>query len=164
LVPKWSGLESAIPLEEFSDNIESSAQIGRWDETDRLRIVTLHLTDKAKMFYNGCTELHEDVTWENFKSKFRRRFKDIHPEQYHFMKLQTARKGRNETPQQFADRCRGVARKIMAKTEDQVARRIHGENAEYMLLASFISGLEPKISKRVRYQSPKNVEHALQLL
>jgi hypothetical protein len=58
LVPKWSGLESVVPLECF-DGIESFAQIVRWDEIDRLRIATLRLTDAAKMFYNGCTELHE---------------------------------------------------------------------------------------------------------
>ena len=87
LVPKWSGLESGVPLEEFFDSIESSAQIGRWDEIDKLRIATLRLTDAAKMFYNGCTELHEEnANWEDFKSAFRR-FIDIHSEQYHFMKL-----------------------------------------------------------------------------
>jgi hypothetical protein len=38
---------------------------------DRLRIATLRLTDAAKMFYNGCTELHEEnVNWEDFKSAF----------------------------------------------------------------------------------------------
>jgi hypothetical protein len=31
------------------------------------------------------------------------------------MKLQTARQGRNETPQEFADRCRGLAQKIYGK-------------------------------------------------
>ena len=50
LVRKWWGLESAIPLEVCFDSIESSAQMGRWDEIDRLRIATLHLTDAAKIF------------------------------------------------------------------------------------------------------------------
>jgi len=31
------------------------------------------------MFYNGCTELHEEnVNWEDFKSAFRGRFREIH--------------------------------------------------------------------------------------
>ena len=30
-IAKWSGLESAIPLEGIFEIIESSAQIGRWD-------------------------------------------------------------------------------------------------------------------------------------
>ena len=75
LVPKWSGLDSVVPLDLF-DSIKSSAPIGKWDELDRLRIATLRLADAAKMFYNGSTELHEEnVNWENFKSAFRRRFR-----------------------------------------------------------------------------------------
>ena len=57
LVPKWSGLESAVPLEEFFTIIEGSAQKGRWEQADKLRIAVLKLTDSAKMFYNGCPEL-----------------------------------------------------------------------------------------------------------
>jgi len=44
-----------------------------------------------------------------------------------------------------------------------VARRIHRENAERMLLVSFISGLAGKVGKHVRYQSPRNLERALQI-
>ena len=51
----------------------------------------------------------------------------------------------------------------MEKTDDQVARRVHRENAERMLLASFISGLAGKVGKYVRYQSPRNLEQALQI-
>ena len=164
LFPKWSGLESAVPLEEFFDSIESSAQVGRWNEIDRLRIATILLTETAEMFYNGCTELHEgNVNWEDFKSAFWRRFRDIRSDQYHFMKLQTARQGRKESTQEFADRCRELAQKIMGKTDDPVARRIPRENAERMLLASFISGLAGKVGKHVRYQSPRNLEQALQI-
>jgi len=164
LVPKLPGLEFAVPLEEFFDSIESSAQIGRWDEIDRLRNATLRLTDAAKMFYNGCTELHEEnANWEDFKSAFRRRFRDIHPDKYYFMKLQSARQGRNGSPQEFADRCRGLAQKIMGKTDDPVAQRVHRENAARMLLASLISGLAEKVGKHVRCQNPRNLEQALQI-
>lgn len=51
----------------------------------------------------------------------------------------------------------------MGKTDDPVARRIHRENAERMLLASFISGLTGKAGRHVRYQSPRNFEQALQI-
>jgi hypothetical protein len=57
LVPKLSGLESAVPLEKFFASIEGSAQIGRWEQADKLRIAVLKLTYSAKMFYNGCPEL-----------------------------------------------------------------------------------------------------------
>jgi len=140
LVPKWPGLQSAVPLE-FFPGVEGSAQIGLWDETDRLRIAFLTLTNSAKMFYNGCPELHEEnVTWQEFKSVFRRRFRDRHSDKCHFIKLQTARQGRNESPQKSADRCRRLTQKIMGKADDPVAQRVHHENAERMPLASFVAG------------------------
>jgi hypothetical protein len=99
LVPKWSGLESAVPLEEFFASIEGSAQIGRWERADKLQIAVLKLTDSAKMFYNGCLELHgENTTWEEFKSAFRKRFRDADSDQYNFMKLHTTRQGKSRVP------------------------------------------------------------------
>ena len=99
LVPKWPGLESAVPLEEFFASIEGSAQIGRWEQADKLLIHVLKLTDYAKMFYNVCLELHgENATWEDFKCAFRKRYRDVHSDQYNFMKLQTARQAKNESP------------------------------------------------------------------
>jgi hypothetical protein len=99
LVPERSGLESAVPLEEFFDSIEGTAQIWRWEQADKLLIAVLKLTDCAKMFYNGCPELHgENATWEEFKTAFRKRFRDVHSDQCNFMKLKTARQGKNESP------------------------------------------------------------------
>ena len=63
LVPKWSGLNSAVPIKEFFASIEGAAQIGKWERPDQVRIAVLKLTDAAILFYNGCPELHEkDVT------------------------------------------------------------------------------------------------------
>lgn len=164
LVPKWSGLDSAIPLEEFFSNIEGSARLGHWEETDKIRAATLRLTDSARTFYNGCPELHdENVTWEQFKKEFRKRFRDVHSDQFHFMKLQTARQGRNESPQQFADRCKTLAQKIMVKTDDPVAQRIHRENMDRMTLASFVAGLSGVPGRQVRYSAPQSMEQALSL-
>jgi len=60
-----------------------------------LRIAVLKLTGAAKLFYNGCPELHaEDVTWSGFKSALTQRFRDTHSDQVHFMQLQTARQKR----------------------------------------------------------------------
>jgi len=55
-------------LDEFFSCIEGSASIGRWEPADRIKIATLRLTGAAKLFYNGCPELHAaDVTWDQFK-------------------------------------------------------------------------------------------------
>jgi hypothetical protein len=102
LVPKWSGSESTVALQEFFSNIEASARIGRWEEKNQLEIAALKLTNPVKIFYLGCSELHaEYVTWHRFKNVFRRRFRDVHTDQFHYMKLQTARQAKGEHQQQF---------------------------------------------------------------
>src|SRR5215469_4346225 len=164
LVPKWSGQDSVVTLEEFFSSIEGSARIGKWDDADRIEIAVLKLTGSARTFYQGCSELHADrLTWQTFKELFRNRYKDVHTDQYHFMRLQTARQAKNEDPLQFADRCRGLAQKITCKAEDPVAQRVHNENAERMLLASFESGLTGVPGRQVRYANPRTLEQALEI-
>ena len=58
LDPKWSGAETAVPLDEFFASIDGTAQIGRWEPSDCIRIAGLKLKDAAGSFYNGCPELH----------------------------------------------------------------------------------------------------------
>ena len=152
LVPKWSGLDSEVSIDEFITNIEGAAYIGKWEESDQIRIAVLKLTDASRLFYNECPELYEKkVTWQMFKSVFSQRFKDTHTDQHNFMRLQTARQKKNESPKQFADRCRTLSRKIMCKTCDPVSQSIHCENAERILLAIFVAGLTGTPVKQVRY-------------
>jgi hypothetical protein len=158
LVPKWSVSESAFSLEEFFENIESAAKIGRWHSSHCMQIAALKLTVSARTFYNTCLELHsEDATWDNFKKAFRERFRDVHTDQYHFMRLQMARQGKHEGPQEFADRCRALAQKIMCKDSEPVAQRIHRENAERMFLVSFVAGLSGEVGKQVKFQNPQDL-------
>ena len=164
LVPKWTGSDSVVTLEEFISSIESSARLGRWEEKDQVEIAVLKLAGSAKTFYKGCPELHADgLTWQQLKTALRNRYKDVHVDQYHYMKLQTARQAKNEDPQAFADRCRELAQKIVCKVNDPVAQRIHNENAERMLLASFVSGLVGSPGLQCRYASPQSMEHALRI-
>jgi hypothetical protein len=107
-------------------NIESAAKIEQWSDPDKREIAYLKLTDSAKL-YQGCTELQaEGTTWLSFKDAFRRRYEEVHTNQYLFTKLQTATKKANL--RKFADNCRGFAQKISFKTNDPVAQRIHPEN------------------------------------
>jgi len=164
LVPKWSGLDSGVTLEEFFASIETSAKLGRWLENDQREIAVMRLAGSAKLFYQGCTELHEEgTTWQMFKDAFRRRYKDTHTDQYHFTKLQTARQARNESPQEFADRCRSLAQKVMGKSDDPQIQRVHRENAERMLLSSFISGLHGVPGRQVRISNPQDIDQALKI-
>jgi hypothetical protein len=75
LIPNWTGTASAVTLEEFLSSVEAAAPIGHWQDSDKREIAALKLPGSAKMFYQGCTELHrEDATWKEFKSAFRRRY------------------------------------------------------------------------------------------
>jgi hypothetical protein len=75
-VPKWSGTESAIALEDILPSSEGSARIGHWWETDFLQVVVLGLVDRGRTFYNACPELQgEDVLWQNFGTTFRKNSK-----------------------------------------------------------------------------------------
>ena len=118
LVPKWSGSESGIPLEVFLQyrGCNPSRVVGgSWP----FNVAVLRLTDSAKQFYNGCLELHSpDADWQKFKTVFRNRYRDTHTDQYHLLKLQTARQGRNETPSEFTDRCQALSQKIICKVAD----------------------------------------------
>ena len=159
LIPKWTGTDSAVALEEFLSSVEAAARIGHWQDIDKREIAALKLARSGKMFYQGCTELHsEDATWKEFRRAFRRSYQDVHKDQYHFTRLQTARQAKGESPQEFADRCRGLAQKVMNRTDEALAQRVHHENAERMLLASFSSGLTGTAGRQVRYMSPRTTK------
>ena len=142
LIPKFSASETGTPLEEFISSIENVANLGLWLDKDKLQIATLRLTDVARQFYNSCSELHaHDATWQKFKDEFRQRFRDTHTDQYHYLRLHSAKQSRNESVQDFADRCRALAQKLICKVEDPAMQRIHQENSDRMLLACFVAGL-----------------------
>ena len=164
LVPKWSGLDSGDTLEEFFANIKTSAKLGRWQENDQSEIAVMRLAGSAKLFYQGCTELHEEgTTWQMFKNEFRRRYKETHTDQYHFAKLQTTRQARNKSPQEFADRCRSLAQKVIGKSDDPQIQRVHRENVERMQLSSFISGLHGVPGRQVRISNPQDIDQSLKI-
>jgi len=105
LIPSWSGSDSTNFLEEFISTLEASARIGKWEPKDTVEIAALKLEESARIFYQGCTELHtRDASLNTFKVLFRKRYKDVHTDQYHYTRLQMARQSKNESPQEFADR------------------------------------------------------------
>jgi len=77
--------------------------------------------------------------------------------------LETARQVKNESPQQFNNRCKNLAQKVMIKSSFIQIQRIHKENADRMLLASFVSGLTGTAVYQVRISHPKFLGLALNL-
>jgi len=95
VIPKWSGSDDTVTLEEFLESIGSSGRLGRWTENDQREVAVLKLTGSAKLFHQWCDELHEQgATWQLFKKAFTQRYRDVHTDKYHFTKLQTARQGK----------------------------------------------------------------------
>ena len=136
--------------------------MGGWSQEDCVQLANLRLLDPAKAFYNANLDFHAaDVTWEGFKAAFRERFRDVRPDQFYFSKLQTAKQGKNEDTQEFADRCRGLAQKVMGRDSDPIAQRIHRENAERMCLASFVGGLQGTVGRHTRIANPQSMQQAL---
>ena len=116
LVPKNSGYESSVSLEEFFASIESASRVEKWQCRDNFEIAFLILTDSAKPFYQGCQVLHTpEATWQKFKDTFTQKYKNVRAYQYQYMMLHTARQGKNEDAQQFAVRCRALLRKFYPK-------------------------------------------------
>jgi len=140
--PMWRVTDAAVTLEEFISTIESTARIDRWEEADKLEIALLNLAGSDNTFYKECSEIHADgFTWQKCMTVFRNRYKDVHTDQYHYMKFQTARQAKGEDPQAFDEKCMDLARKIICKVIVPVTQRIPNENSERMLLASFVTGL-----------------------
>jgi hypothetical protein len=50
LIPKWSGSHTAVTLEEFFSSIEGSAQVGNWEDTDKLQVAIFKLSGAANNF------------------------------------------------------------------------------------------------------------------
>jgi hypothetical protein len=164
MVPKWSGMNKAVPLHEFFKILESTTRVGNWVQDDLIRIAAMCLTDVARIFYNGALELHEsNVTWTTFKNAFYKRFRDVRNDQFHFTQLQLAKQRKDESPQEFTERCRSLVYKTVPKVEDLVQQKWHYEQAERMLLASFTSGLTGQAGKFTRFNLPANMNEALKI-
>jgi hypothetical protein len=164
LVPKWSGKSKSISVQDFLDTIESAASVGKWTDEDMILIATLKLTDTARTFYIATPELHAaDITWPSYKSIFLQRFKDTRTDQFHFCQLQSSRQRKDESPLDFTDRCKALARNIVPQVADPATQKIYNEQADRMLLASYAVGLLGTPVKQVRYALPGCLEEAVEI-
>ena len=98
-----------------------------------------------------------------YKTAFQNRFRDVRTDQFNFAQLQIARQKKDESPQEFADRCRCLAHKTVPQVDDPELQKFHYEHAETMLFASFTSGLTGTPGRQVRFSLPKNMEEALRI-
>ena len=79
------------------------------------------------------------------------------------MQLQTARQKRDETPQEFLDRCSSLTMKTVPKIEDTLLKKFHYDQARRMLLSTFIAGVSENPGQMLRFQMPARVDEALHI-
>jgi hypothetical protein len=164
LVPKWSGGETALPINEFFKIIEGSAAIGNWTEADQKQVCALRLTDAARAFFSATPELRDPATTcQDFNARFLQRFRDVRTTRYHFGQLYMARQRKGETAQKFLYRCRLLARRTVPCATDPVLQTAYNEQAEEMLLSAFTKGLAGTPGRYVRFVSPATAEEALRI-
>jgi hypothetical protein len=155
LVPKWSGGETALPINEFFEFIEGSTAIRNWTDADQKQVCALRLTDAARAFYSATPELRDPATTcQDFKARFLQRFRDVRTAQYHFGQLYMARQRKGETAHELLDHCCLLARRTVSCAADPVLQRAYNEQAEQMLLSAFTKVLTGTPGRQVRFASP----------
>jgi len=61
-----------------------------------------------------------DASWQTFKDVFSQGYIYVHTDQNPYTRLHMARQGKNESPQDFADRYRALAERITCQFDDPV--------------------------------------------
>jgi len=79
------------------------------------------------------------------------------------MRLQDAAQGRDESAEEFADRCRKLCQLTVRKVQDQKVQRIINEKAEGRFLAAHIHGLRGIVGQQVQFQMPSTMQQAVKL-
>ena len=66
-------------------------------------------------------------------------------------------------PQEFWDRCSSLAMKTVPKVEDPLLQKFHHDQAQRMLLSTFIAGVFGNPGQQLRFQMPATVDEAHQI-
>jgi hypothetical protein len=122
-IREWNG--NSMPVTEFLTQIEQFARVSNWNQNDLVNILKLKLTGEAWLFVNGRDHLlDENVTYETLKAALIERFTEKLPTAYYYRLLHEATQEKNETPNQFLDRCRALSAKTIRKTANPIERSI----------------------------------------
>lgn len=163
LIEPWSG-EGPVSVTEFFNKVDRAAKSGNWTDTDKVTVAVLKLTGVAALFLNSSEEAtREDIPYSRFREIFTERFRIKHLDQFHYSALQNAVQHKNETPAQFADRCRRLCARTVRQVPDPDQQRIINEEAERRMLAAYINGLSGTVGTQVRYRMPSTLTEALQI-
>ena len=164
LIEPWKGDSNSISATEFFESINEAAEMGHLSSKDKVRIARLKLKGPAKLFYLAQPQLKaDDISFEEFRTAFKERFKDKHTDHYHYVRLQNASQEKNESPEAYLDRLRKLCQRTICSSNNAVEQAVINREADRRLLAAFINGLIGLPGKQVRMQMPDNIDKALNM-
>jgi hypothetical protein len=121
LVEPWRGESNSMPVLEFFESINEAAEMGRLSSKDKVRLARLKIRGAARAFYSAQPQLKaDDITYEEFRATFVKRFKDKHTDQYNYSRAQNASQERNESPETFLDRLRKLCQRTIRSSDNPV--------------------------------------------
>jgi hypothetical protein len=104
LIEPWKVESNSIPVIEFFESINEAAEMGSLSSKDKVRLTRLKLRGAARTFYLSQPQLKaDDIPYEEFRATFVKRFKDKHPDQFHYARMQNASPEKGESPEIFLD-------------------------------------------------------------
>ena len=163
-IKEWTGESKGRSVYEFLTQIETLAKVSGWTSHDKAFIVKAKLQGLALQFLNGREELGRDgCSYEVLRQALIERFSDKLPDQYYYTRLQDAVQGKNESAEEFSDRCRKMCQRTIRKVNDEETQRIINEEAERRLLAAYVHGLRGIVGQQVQFQMPSTMEQAVRL-
>ena len=163
-IKEWTGEAKGRSVHEFFSQIETLAKVSGWTDEDKALIVKAKLQGLALQFLSGREELVSDgCTYANLKQTLVDRFSDKLPDQYYYTRLQEAAQGKDESAEEFGDRCRKLCQRTIRKVQDEEVQKIINEEAERRLVAAYIHGLKGVVGEEVQFQMPSKMEEAVRL-
>jgi hypothetical protein len=163
-IKEWTGESKGKSVYEFLAQVETLAKVSGWTSQDKALITKAKLQGLALQYLNGREELvHDRCTYETLKQALVERFSDKLPNQYYYTRLQDAVQGRDESAEEFSDRCRKMCQRTARKVHDEETQKIINEEAEHRLLTAYIHGLKGIVGQQVQFQMPGIMEQAVRL-
>jgi len=162
-IQEWTGVAKGRTVHEFFLQIESLAKVSGWTNEDEAVIVKAKLQGLALQFLSGRVELVRDgCSYETLKHALVDRFSDKLPDQYYYTTLQEAAQGRDESAEEFGDRCRKLCQRTIRKVQDEV-QKIINEEAECRLITAYIHGLKGIVGQQVQFQMATSMRQVVKL-
>lgn len=166
LVEVFRGDSQGLPsVNDFFKQLESAAALGRWDnDLEKIRVLHLKVKGSAALFVNTHPDIcKSETTYETIKSLMIERFTPKELDRFYYIELQTAVQGKNETPEQFADRVCKLGSRTIRITSDAREQKILNDELERRLESVFSAGLRGVVGEQVRFRMPKTMEEAVKL-